>query len=158
MAGNLEAIERMNRALYKLDSDSPHQKGRMIHTLTYVGKLDEATEYMDGFPQHTFYGRLIMMFYYGCKGDKEKSLGYINDETIETARRDDQYCLFVAWGYAANKDADKTLEWLELAFENGFTNYPFIAEYDPYFRFLDDDPRFQEFLKRVKQAWEKIEV
>ena len=70
----------------------------------------------------------------------------------------DQYCLFVTWGYAANKDADKTLEWLELAFQNGFTNYPFLADYDPHLRFLDDDPRFQDFLKRVKETWEDLKI
>jgi serine/threonine protein kinase len=158
MSGNFEAIERMNRELYKLDSDSPHQKGRMIHTLTYLGKLDEIPEYMDGFPQDTFYGRLIMMFYFGMRGDREKSYSYVNDEMIDTASRDDQYSLFVAWGYASNKEADKTLEWLELAFDNGFTNYPFLAKYDPHFRFLDDEPRFQDFLKRVKKTWENLEV
>lgn len=158
MSGNFEEVERINRSVYKLDPESPHQKGRMIHTMTYFNKLDEVTEYMEGFPQNTFYGRLIMMFYYGMKGDKGKSYSYINDEMNETASRDDQYCIFVAWGYAANKDADKTLEWLELAFKNGFTNYPFIAKYDPHFRFLDDDSRFRDLVARMKKTWENLEV
>ena len=60
--------------------------------------------------------------------------------------------------YAGLGDNQIALEWFENALDRGFTNYAFLAEYDPFVEGLRGTPEFEDFLERVKDAWERFEV
>lgn len=55
---------------------------------------------------------------------------------------------YVAWAYAALEDKEKTLEYLNLAFEQGEPAMVDITS-DLSFDFLKGDPRFEELIKKV---------
>jgi len=55
---------------------------------------------------------------------------------------------WVVWAYAALKDKEKTIEYLNLAYEQGEPSLVDITN-DPSFDFLKGDPRFEELIKKV---------
>jgi adenylate cyclase len=54
---------------------------------------------------------------------------------------------FIASMYVSAEDKDNTMEWLEKAYEMRDPNMPYVS--NPYFDFLDDDPRYQDLLRRM---------
>ena len=52
---------------------------------------------------------------------------------------------------------DRALDWLAIAIDRGFINYPFLAQHDPFFATLRSDPRFQELMETVRDRWERFE-
>ncbi len=50
---------------------------------------------------------------------------------------------------------DEALDWLETASNRGFTNYPFLTQYDPFLTGLRGDTRFPQLMDRVKRQWEE---
>ena len=57
--------------------------------------------------------------------------------------------------YTAFGDFDKAQEWIENAANNGFPCYP-LFENDPHLERLRAVPKFQAFLKKLRQEWENI--
>ncbi len=65
---------------------------------------------------------------------------------------------FMAECYALIDEKEKALEWLEIAVNCGYINYPFLNEFDPFFSNIHGEPRFQKLMERVKYEWEHFEV
>ncbi len=60
---------------------------------------------------------------------------------------------FIACAYALMNKPEQAVEWLEFAAENGFPNYP-LFERDESLQNIKQDPRFIEFMTRLKARWE----
>jgi len=56
--------------------------------------------------------------------------------------------------YSVLGEADEALEWLQHSAAEGFPCYPVFAS-DPDLAPLANDPRFQDFLARLKARWER---
>ena len=63
----------------------------------------------------------------------------------------------LAQGYAMAGVPERAIDWLAIAVDRGFINYPFLARYDPFFESLRGDSRFQQLLDVVRDRWEKFE-
>ena len=50
------------------------------------------------------------------------------------------------------------LEMLEVAVDQGFINYPFLAKYDDFLEPVRHDPRGQVLLARVRREWETFDA
>jgi hypothetical protein len=84
-------------------------------------------------------------------------LKHLSEELMQTARRDCQFSAFLASPLAKIGETDQALEWLENAPEKGFINHQALAV-DPFLAELQDEPRFVEFMAKVKRRREEFEA
>ncbi len=84
---------------------------------------------------------------YAVSGRRREALGVLNELKV---RSQQSYVspYFIALIYAGLGDNDRTLDWLEKAYQE---RHPYLAflKLEPVFRNLRSDPRFQELLRRV---------
>jgi len=59
----------------------------------------------------------------------------------------------IASAYALMKQPEQALKWLQIAADDGFPCYPLYAD-DPYLDSLRSDPRFELFMKKLRERWE----
>ncbi len=156
--GNSDESLRIVRELYKADPDNKFSKLRYFYKLTIMGLLDEAKQFLPNFEGEIFQERTGLAFYYGKLGDREKSMSYINEEVELTASRDSQYSLFMSLVYAANKENEKTIEWLEYACSNGFLNHQYLTEHEPSFEPIRETDRIVKLVERMKQKRAELEI
>jgi len=64
----------------------------------------------------------------------------------------------MAEGYAMAGETARALEMLEVAVDQGFINYPFLAKYDNFLEPVRRDPRGQVLLARVRREWETFDA
>lgn len=52
----------------------------------------------------------------------------------------------------------KKMNWLEVAYQKGRIDYPYLSKYDPFFDNIRGEKRFKKLMDRIKYDWENIEV
>ncbi len=84
---------------------------------------------------------------YAVSGRRREALGVLNELKV---RSQQSYVspYFMAMIYAGLGDNDRTLDWLEKAYQERFS-YLVLLKVDHVFRNLRSAPRFQELLRRV---------
>jgi hypothetical protein len=60
----------------------------------------------------------------------------------------------IADGYSLIGRNAEALRWIRIGMNRGFTNYPFLAGYDPLLANVRSDPRFTDLMREVKARWE----
>lgn len=51
---------------------------------------------------------------------------------------------------------DRAIQWLSIAMDRGFINYPFLAYHDPFLKPLRTDSRCRQLVAAVGERWEKV--
>ncbi len=150
MGGNFDKFIEIVEEIYDVDHSIAFSHVRMLFAYSIVGDLDKAEPFVKLLHGKTFFERITLAHYYGKKNEEEKGLAYITDENLTTAKRDGQYSLWMALVFEANKEYEKTIEWLENAAKNGFLNYKFLSEYDETFKSIRDTDRFKKLIASMK--------
>ncbi len=75
---------------------------------------------------------------------------------LERTIRSDHFVRPIAGGYALLGRRAEALEWTRKAIECGFTNYPCLAEYDPFLAPLRSTPEFMALMDSLKPRWEAV--
>lgn len=154
------ALELSRRAL---ETNPDDVRVRFFHPfcLVQVQSYDEAIgeydELVRDLPEHPWarYGDFLK---HAMQGDARQAEKTLTPELRGIARRDAQYAWLVAIGYAILDDKKQAIDWLEIAVDLGFINYPLLFDHDPHFKTLHEEKRFEELMRRVKTEWEKFEV
>ena len=63
----------------------------------------------------------------------------------------------IASAYALMKKTEPAMKWLQMAADDGFPCYP-LFERDPNLNNLRQDPRFQAFMAKLKEQWERYQA
>jgi non-specific serine/threonine protein kinase len=50
------------------------------------------------------------------------------------------------------------MEWLNMAVERGFINYPLLHHLDPFLEKVRHEPAFTQLMERTRERWEAFEV
>lgn len=74
------------------------------------------------------------------------------------ARSNDMYPRMFAQAFAVADEPEAAMEWLSLAVERGFINYPYLHKYDPLLTRLNKYPSYRNLLKEVEQKWSDFRV
>jgi tetratricopeptide (TPR) repeat protein len=90
------------------------------------------------------------------EGDAEKACGSMTPHLKSALLMVDFCAHAIAGGYALLGRADEALEWIRNAMNNGFANYPFIAEHNRLLDNVRSDPRFPPLLQEIKTRWENL--
>lgn len=127
-------------------------------TLRFVGRLDECDVLVGTLREQKIspmVAWLASLFSAAWKEDKAQVVELCKDELGTVARRLGIWSLWVADCHALVGANDEALDWLETATNRGFTNYPFLTQYDPFLTGLRGDSRFPQLMDRVKRKWEE---
>ena len=109
-------------------------------------------EWKDAFTQSSF------LVKYAVEGDKKKIEELLTVDLEKTLKRDTQFCYFTAAVLALAGMKEAALYWLEASIDQGYINYPFISQHDPFLEIIRGDKKFKQLLERVKYEWENFEV
>jgi len=149
------------KKLHELYPENPISRFWYALILTYHDWLDEAFDIIDQnkklHPNHAF-AKCGIMLKYACKGEKEKTFNEMTADFKKTCQRDGFYSHILTGIFALLNEKNEALDWLEIAVNQGFINYPLLAERDPFLENIRGEERFKNLMERVKYEWENFEV
>jgi hypothetical protein len=92
------------------------------------------------------------------EGSTEEIRHLLSGDFEKTARRDPFNGYAVASMHGLAGLTEEAIHWAGNAVNQGFINYPVLAEHDPVLSELRGEPRYDALLDRVKREWENLEV
>jgi serine/threonine protein kinase/Flp pilus assembly protein TadD len=147
------------RAITQIEAVHRREPGSALVQFTrvqiqlYCGMVKEAFDYIpiaESKPTMGIFERLMLIQLYALQGNREKVDAIVNEEFKATARRDIQYPWHIAVSRTILGEYEEALDWLRIAVDNGFGNYRFLEELDPFLEPLRSDPRFGELVERAR--------
>jgi TolB-like protein/Tfp pilus assembly protein PilF len=147
IAGELDEAESVLQRVLERDPTGNFTNAYMSAVLAASGRLEEALVFAEKEP--------VDFVRQNAVGVIEYKLGNIEASDRAQQMLLQQYGDLASYQqasiFAARSDADKTMEWLERAYD---IRDPGLAEVktDPDFRFLHDDPRFLALLRKMNLA------
>jgi TolB-like protein/lipoprotein NlpI len=129
--------------------------------LLYNNRADEAYDFICGSvrePDRDTWTQLTIFLKHVIKGEKEKLNSLLTPDFVKTHKSNPQNAYSIAALYSYLDEREKSLEWLENAVSQGFINYPFLNEYDPFLENIRSEERFKILMKKVKHEWESFKV
>jgi len=68
------------------------------------------------------------------------------------------FARFLAEGYAMAGAAERAIDWLTLAVDRGYIDYPFLARHDPCLERVRSQPRFRQLMEIVRERCQSFEA
>ncbi|MGD2124394.1 MAG: hypothetical protein PVJ76_21885, partial [Gemmatimonadota bacterium] len=100
------------------------------------------------------FSRFSFLLKVAIENDTERMDEIIQGDFEKTLRNDTQFTFFTASLFALAGSDDRALDWVQYAIDDGFSNYPWLAEIDPFLARLRGNTRFEELLRKAKAEWE----
>jgi non-specific serine/threonine protein kinase len=161
MEGNFEEALGPIQKMYKMEPENLFYGLVYAHFLTRIHRIEEANSIIDlhvkSAPQ-TYWAQVGLFRKLALQEKKQEALKIMTPELEKTLRWDEQMTWEMAANYALIGERREALNWLEIAVNRGFINYPFLSEYDPLLENIRGEPRFKTLMGRVKHEWENFEV
>jgi len=148
-------------AAYKLTPESPMHQFFKALILLYNDRADEAYDFINEVVDEssTNIWTLVTLFIkHSIKRDKDKIASLLTPEFVAQIQIDLQHSYHIATIYSYLEEKEQALKWLENAVNQGFINYPLLAETDPFLENIRSEERFKKLMERVKYQWENFEV
>ena len=103
--------------------------------------------------------KMVFAMSLAFRHDTPAAFKILKDPKMEAwAHPDLMASFFISESFALNDLKNEALDWLENAINRGFSNYPFLNEYDPLLENIRGEERFKKLMERVKYEWENFEV
>jgi hypothetical protein len=99
-------------------------------------------------------GREAAFLHYALVGDRDRAMSFAPQE--DAAIQNEFAAMFAADAFALLGCPDDAIRWVRNAVELGFINYPFLADYDPFFANIRNEPGFTQLLAEVKPRYEAV--
>ncbi len=129
--------------------------------LVFAGEEKEALDILEPIEQISkpdMYIQNARLLRFVLQGKKNRIRELMTKKFILTEKRDAAASCWAASFFAMLGDFDSAVDWLENSVDLGFINYPYMSQYDPFLSNMQDHPRYDKLIKRVKQDWENFEV
>jgi hypothetical protein len=142
----------------------PQNPGALYYAslfLLYAGKSKEVLKNIDKYIHFDWpdnFTKQSLLVKYCVEKDTQKIEDLVSGEFDKTLRRDTQSTYFASALFAHAGMKDKALEFLDQAVENGFINYPLMAEKDPLLESIRGTERFKKLITRVKHEWKNFDA
>jgi serine/threonine protein kinase len=154
-----DGVAVLERATVELNT--PHRRFMLSWLRAWHGGQQAALDILapvEASGTYDYVTQLCLLLREALRGDKEAFDRHMTPEVVQSLRADAWGACTVAEFLSLLGDADGALRWLERAASWGWFNYPLYARTDPFFEGLRGDPRFQAFLERVKEQWERFDA
>lgn len=122
-------------------------------TLLYMGRTKEARTCAALIESRQTLGildRLVLALVYAEQGRRDKVEAILTEECKTSARRDLQYPWHIGTILTMLGEHEEALQWIAIAVENGFGNYRFLEEWDPFLEPLRRKAEFAEIVARAR--------
>jgi TolB-like protein len=161
MEGNLAAAIEPYRQMFEMDQSNPMARLFFAWILILNRRYDAVDALLKSCPpdqRDTLPGRLSFFLANAAMGRTHEALVMLTPEIEAVARATDVFPRFLAEGFALMGERESAIQWLTVAVDRGFTNYPFLSRHDPAFEALRSDSAFTALLETARQRWERFEV
>jgi tetratricopeptide (TPR) repeat protein len=161
MAGEFsEALPSFDEAI-RLDPDNAMLLWCRGQVLALIGRNDEAIaqfQAIQKFHPDQFFSNLGALMQAAIAGDSASAALIATDELKQIAGQDPHYSWAMAQCYSLLDDGSAALQYLEVAMDRGFINYPMIRNLDPLLNNVRKAPGFPALLSRIETRWETFEI
>lgn len=161
MEGNLGAAIEPYRQMFEMDRKNPMARLFFAWILILNRRHDEVNTLLKFFPpdqRDTLPARLSFFLAYAAMGRCREAEAELTPQVEAIARATDLFPRFLAEGFALAGARQSAFQWLQVAIDRGFVNYPFLSRHDPAFEALRGDSAFKALLETAKHRWERFEV
>jgi serine/threonine protein kinase len=161
LSGQFALLERRGQEVLEAFPEFKISRWTYSVGLIELGKRDKALLSLQNAPseeEDSIAGRFCEFVRYALEGRTDQAVAQLGPEIREAVWQNEWWSWWASACYALVGDQSQAIDWLENAANRGFLNYPYLAQHSVIFRALDDDPRFQDLLKRIKQAREQFEL
>jgi hypothetical protein len=109
--------------------------------------------------QHdTLPARLSFFLANAATGRTREAEAELTPQIEAIARATDVFPRFLAEGFALAGARESAMQWLRIAIDRGFVNYPFLAHHDPTLKALHGDSASEALLQIARHRWEQFEA
>jgi TolB-like protein len=160
LEGHLAAGLEPYRQMYEMDPGNPMARLFYVWVLAINGRNDEVSAIAATAQEQTggsIASQLTLFLAHALRGEREEALSVLSPEIETAANATDLFPRFLAHGYALADMPEQAIDWLTIAVERGFINYPFIAEHDPILGTLRGNPRFDALIETARVRWESFD-
>ena len=154
-----EALRWTQRAV---DVDPGNPTHRMLHAqaLAANGRPEEAIAILHGVAMDASsmaWARLAAALGFALEGNRERVLNVLTADLRDAARWDDVFSWWMADSFALVGETDAALDSVARMIELGIINYPFLAQYEPFFSSIRSEPRFGVLMEDARRRWNAFE-
>jgi len=110
------------------------------------------------FTSKQYYDRLLRMLFYVLENNINQFNIELDEDFIENNKNDYSITHHLAVFFSMINKKDEALNWLSIAVDSGFINYPMIAEKDTWLDNIRGEKKFAEIVVKAKQEWGNFEV
>ena len=160
MSGHTDVVQQDAPALLRSRPEFAYVRWVYAVSLIYSERLADALAVLEAAPDEespTIAGRQCLFLKLALQGNRSQAAECVGKEFMAGAWKVEWWSGWMAECYAFADEPDLAIDWLENAFQRGFINYPYFSKHSKIFRTLDDNPRFQELLGKIRIAWEQFE-
>jgi TolB-like protein len=158
LEGRVESAVAPYRLMFEMDPGNPMARLFYVWILVINRRHEAAGAIADACPAEargTVAVRIASFLVDAAAGKPADALTLTPDiEAVATAT--DVFPRFLAQGFAIAGMADLALDWLTVAVDRGFINYPYLAANDPALESIRSHPRFAQLMDRVRVSWERF--
>ena len=161
MEGNFEAAIDPYRQMFEMDQSNPMARLFFAWVLILNRRHDDVDALLKSSPQNqrdTLPVRLAFFLANAAIGRRREAKAELNPQIEAVARASDLFPRFLAEGFALAGAKESAIEWLQVAIDRGFMNYPFLARHDPSFAALHGESAFNTLLEAARHRWERFEA
>jgi non-specific serine/threonine protein kinase len=154
------ALAPFERSL-KSDPQNPMLLLAYGQVLALNGRVDEAVATLQTLREvagDNFFSQLGTFYSHALRHDKAAALGCVSEEMASAAGADMNYAWLVAQAYALIDENQEALEWVKIAVERGFINFPLLHHLDPFLETVRQEPGFGLLMQSTRERWEAFEV
>jgi non-specific serine/threonine protein kinase len=158
--GDFSAAIEPYRQMFEMDRGNPMARLFYVWVLAINDRRREIETLVATIPievRDTIPARLTAFFAHAVAGEVQKAVAMLTPDIDAAAKGNDMFPRFLAQAYALAGMPDPAIEWLTIAVDRGFINYPFLSQHDPFLKRLRGDQRFQRVLATVKARWGAFE-
>lgn len=110
------------------------------------------------FTSKQYYDSLLRMLLCVLENKITQFYVELDDDFIENNKYDYTITHHLAVFFSMIGKKDESLNWLSLAVDSGFINYPMIAEKDTLLENIRGEKKFAEIMSNAKQEWKNFEI
>lgn len=153
------ALAPFERAL-QADPQNPMLQLAYGQLLALNGRTGEAIAYLEALSSagENFFAQLGAFYGHALRGDKDAALMSVSEELKNAAKVDLNYAWVMAQAFALIDEIQLALEWLNIAVERGFINFPLLHHLDPFLEKVRGEPDFAQLMQTTRERWETFEV
>jgi hypothetical protein len=161
MEGNLEAAIDPYRQMFEMDRSNPMARLFLAWVPILNRRHDDVGELLKAFPpdqRDSLPARLSFFLANAAMGRSREANAELTPQIEAVARATDVFPRFLAEGFALAGARETAINWLQVAIDRGFVNYPFLARHDRSFDTLRADTAFRAVLETARRRWERFEA